>query len=170
MKKLFLVGFMGSGKSTLGKSLARQLKRPFLDLDQYLEEKTGKSVPELFATLGEDRFRELEAESLRELDGMDDKLVVACGGGTPCYHGNMDWINEHGLSFYLKATPRFLLSRLNLSEGPRPLIDPVPEEKREAFIRDLLSEREQYYAKSRFVIDIPGKGADEVIHILGHIN
>ena len=118
--KIFLIGFMGSGKTTLGKKLARVLGYDFVDLDKVIEEESGVSVPDYFSRHGEDAFRQLERDCLRTRLPAGP-VVVATGGGAPCYFDNMDWMNEHGVTVYLMLPPGVLASRLNGSRN-RPLI------------------------------------------------
>ena len=104
MNKLYLVGLPASGKTTTAKWLSQKMEWTFLDLDEYIESKMGLSVREIFTTLGEDSFREIEAKCLRETASLRD-VVVGCGGGTAAFHGNMDWMKSHGLTLYLNTSP-----------------------------------------------------------------
>src|SRR3990167_8924111 len=108
---IYLIGFMGSGKSSCGEKLAQELNIHFTDLDTELEKKTGLSVAELFTQKGEPWFREQEHSLLRQVSERDDQ-VIACGGGTPCFYDNMEFMNSHGITVYLKMSVKGLLERL----------------------------------------------------------
>jgi len=149
---VYLIGFMGCGKTTVGKKLAASLKWKFIDLDKKIEEKTGLTVGELFATRGEEYFREIEATTLRELT-FDSNCVVAVGGGTPCFKENMDFMLNNGYTIYLKLTPAQLASRLKVSEEERPLLQNIQEENLTDFIETKLAERSKWYEKSHLIID-----------------
>ena len=149
---VYLLGFMGCGKTTVGKKLAASLKWKFIDLDEKIEAKTGLTITELFSTKGEDFFREIEAATLRELT-FDSSCVVAVGGGTPCFKGNMDFMLNNGYTIYLKLTPAQLAARLKVSTDERPLIRNIKDEELPAFIETKLAERLQWYEKAHLAID-----------------
>jgi len=149
---VYLLGFMGCGKTTVGKKLAASLKWNFIDLDRKIEEKTGLTVGELFTTKGEEHFREIEAATLRELT-FDTNCVVAAGGGTPCFKDNMDFMLNNGYTICLKLTPAQLAARLKTVAGSRPLLRNIPESELPDFIEKKLAERSQWYEKSHLVTD-----------------
>lgn len=149
---LYIIGFMGSGKSTTGKRLASSLNWSFADLDIKIEEHTGLKIPEIFSLHGEDHFREVEAEVLRSLV-TDSDTVISTGGGTPCFGSNMEFMLKTGMTIYLKLTPRQLVSRLSRSSDERPLIKNLSGESLLNFIEEKLSFREKWYTKSYLVID-----------------
>ena len=109
--KFFLIGFMGSGKTYVGKRLANELDIPFYDLDEYIEEKEGKKISEIFNEKGEEYFRQVERMCLRDF-GIIGDAVIACGGGTPCFFDNMEWINKTGTSIYLQTPVKIIVDRL----------------------------------------------------------
>jgi shikimate kinase len=158
---IYIIGFMGSGKTTTGKKLASHLGWSFIDLDKLIEKHVGKTVPEIFSQKGEDYFREIETRLLRTLRS-DTNTVISTGGGTPCYRDNMDFMIESGLTLYLKLTPGELKSRLSGSKGGRPLIKDLDEVKLQSFIEEKLAEREKCYERS----DITVKGIDVDINLL----
>ena len=119
--RIFLVGYMGSGKSLMGAALAKEFGVNFFDLDKVIEKKAGKEVAAIFAAEGEKHFRELEKNSLTELLGEDD-CVIATGGGTPCFFDNMDKMNEAGVVIYLKMSTDHLAERLEAEKDSRPLL------------------------------------------------
>jgi shikimate kinase len=149
---VYLIGFMGCGKTTVGKKLAASLKWKFIDLDKKIEEKTGLTIDELFSTHGEKYFREIEAVTLRELT-FDSNCIVAVGGGTPCFKENMNFMLNTGYTIYLKLTPAQLASRLKVSADERPLIRNIQEENLPHFIETKLSERSTQYEKAHLIID-----------------
>ncbi len=157
---VFLVGFMGSGKSTWGRKIATRLDANFVDLDRLIELESGQSIPEMFAAYGESGFREREAEILRALPSKsgnysDSKpTIVATGGGTPCFHQNMSWMNEHGVTVYLNLSPRALWDRLRHSDpAKRPLISKFDESQLLHYIEEKSKERAPFYNNATFVVD-----------------
>ncbi|HCU21262.1 MAG: hypothetical protein A2X05_06835 [Bacteroidetes bacterium GWE2_41_25] len=149
---LYIIGFMGSGKTTAGRRLASMLRWSFVDLDKKIEEHTGLKIPEIFSLHGEEHFRKVEAEILRS-PATDSNTVIATGGGTPCYDDNMKYMLETGLTIYLKMTPGQLAGRLKGSSDERPLIRNLSGEDLLNFIEDKLAERAKWYEKSQFIID-----------------
>ena len=120
MKPIFLIGLPGCGKTTLGRALARKLKLQFYDLDHYIEARFRTTVPEMFDKVGEEEFRRREAVMLREIGEMED-VVVACGGGTPCHHDNMEYMNSRGATVWLQASEPVLTDRIIRAKGRRPM-------------------------------------------------
>lgn len=149
---IYLIGFMGSGKTTTGMQLAEYLGWLFIDLDKKVEEYAQKSIAEIFSLNGEEYFRSLETKILRNV-GSDSDTVVSTGGGTPCQSNNMDFMLETGLTIYLKLTPEQLKARLSGSENTRPLIKDLDEKNLLTFIRGKLAEREKYYTRSHLVVE-----------------
>ena len=121
MKQIFLVGYMGAGKTTLGKLLADKLNLEFIDLDHYIENRYHKTVGSIFAEKGEGEFRLIESNMLHEV-GEFENVLIATGGGTPCFHDNMEYMNKQGITVYLKTTPEVLHRRLRIAKGKRPLL------------------------------------------------
>lgn len=153
MKSIVLVGYMGSGKTTVGRQLALALGRTFYDLDWYIEMRYHRSVPQLFEERGEEGFREIERNMLHEAAEFED-TVLSCGGGTPCFFDNMDYIRSVSESVYLKATPEVLAQHLKMRRVERPLLKGKNEEELLDFIRTSLKEREPYYLKAKHIIDV----------------
>lgn len=149
---VFLIGFMGSGKSTTGKELAKRLNYGYADTDSIIVDKFGMSINEIFDRLGETRFRESEVRVLNDLVTRKN-IVVSTGGGLPCHGRNMDIINRHGVSVYLKASPEELTERLSSRKQKRPLIKDLSDEELFKFIKDKLEEREPFYGKARYIVD-----------------
>ncbi|MCA1757011.1 MAG: shikimate kinase [Bacteroidales bacterium] len=144
MVRVYLVGFMGSGKSSAGKRIAALLGYDFTDLDALLENDAGISVTEIFSKYGEKWFRKKEREVLHRTANMTD-YVIACGGGTPCYFDNMEFMKEAGITCYLEMEASQLASRLRSSGTKRPLIKDIPEAGLTPWIEKKLSERMKFY-------------------------
>lgn len=145
MGAIFLIGYMGAGKTTLGRALAKRLPgRQFYDLDEAVEEAYGHSVSEIFQHVGEKRFRELETAALKGLAEIEG-VIVACGGGTPCIEGNMALMNSHGTSVWLQAPVDVLLRRLIEGQAQRPLLAGKSPEELRKFIEENLQARTPYY-------------------------
>ena len=150
MTRVFLMGFMGAGKTTLGKALAKDLGISFIDLDQYIERRYMKSVSQIFALKGEQGFREIESRMLREVGDFDD-VIVSCGGSTPLIGDNMDFMLEHGQTVYLKCDNDTLLRRLKVARSQRPLIASKTDDELAAFIESETKRREPGYLRAEFI-------------------
>lgn len=150
--KIFLIGFMGCGKSTLGKKLAVKLGYDFIDLDQQIEKEAGMSIGTYFSVNGEAAFRAKESETLKTFN-YPVNCVVATGGGVPCYFDNMDWINQNGLSVYIEMTPVALARRLENGKEKRPLLKDMDETQLISFITDKLEERNQFYQQATLKVN-----------------
>jgi len=148
---VYIVGFMGSGKSTAGRKIASALGWTFMDLDRKIEERAGMTIPRIFAQEGEDHFRIIESEVLKSLGNLSD-TIISTGGGTPCHGDNMEYMMGSGLTIYLKLTPWQLTRRLLDSSGERPLLRNVPDDKLIYFIEEKLAYREKWYARAKVII------------------
>ncbi len=153
MVRVILIGYMGAGKTTVGKALAAALGLVFYDLDWYITMRYRKSVSEIFAERGEEGFRDLERRMLHEVAEFEN-VVISCGGGTPCFYDNMEYMNTLADTIYLKAEPDVLAMHLKMGKGKRPLIEGKTPEELEEYIQKSLLEREQYYTKAKYTIDI----------------
>lgn len=161
--KIVLLGYMGSGKSTIGQLLAAQLGIPFVDLDTYLEAKLGSSIPSIFASKGEIYFRKKEHEFLEEVMASPTKQVIALGGGTPCYSGNMHTVLQHTpYVFYLMLPVPELAWRLQKEKANRPLIRDIPDAELPDFIGKHLFERRPFYSQATHTIATAGKNAAQI--------
>lgn len=169
MKRVVLVGFMGCGKSTLGKKLAKKLEVPFIDSDKEIEEYFQKSIGELFAEHGESHFRELEREYIDALELRED-FVLATGGGMPCFANNMDKLNKTGTTFYLNRSPKELAHRLANAKTQRPLVAGLEEEELLEFIEDKLKNREEYYKKANVVLGREEQTPEGIMLFLEHLH
>ena len=152
MNNIYITGFMGSGKSTFGAELANILGYSFTDLDKSIEEKAGKGISEIFEKDGEDAFRQMETDTLKETAKLE-KHVIATGGGTPCFSDNMEWMNEHGKTVYIKLFDSELFTRLSEDETERPLLKDMSEAELRNFIYKTLRQRAYFYHQSQIVID-----------------
>lgn len=150
MIRVFLMGFMGAGKTTLGKALAKDLNISFIDLDQYIEQRYLKSVSQIFATRGEQGFREIESRLLREAGEFDD-VIVSCGGSTPLIGDNMDYMLSQGKTVYLKCSNDTLMRRLRAASATRPLIAGKSDAELEAFIESETKRREPGYLRAEYI-------------------
>lgn len=153
MRRIIIVGYMGAGKTTVGKALAKELGMQFYDLDWYIEGRMRKTVPQLFAERGEDGFREIERRLLHEAAEFED-VVLSCGGGTPCFFDNMKYMNSQGDTVYLKASPEVLCAHLKMGKTRRPLLEGKDKDELLAFVTEQLARREDYYTKAKHVLNV----------------
>ena len=150
--KYYLVGYMYCGKTTFGRRLAAEKGMDFLDLDHAFEERYHYTVPRFFSIFGEEAFRRLETQLLNSTADLDN-VVVSCGGGTPCFNDNMDFILAHGTAIYLQMGVDDLVARALRSRNPRPRLHGLPEEELRRQITMQLNEREPFYQKAPIIID-----------------
>lgn len=158
---IFLIGFMGCGKTTLGRKLALRLGYPFMDLDHILEAQTGMSIADYFTLHGEAAFRKLESEVLKQTD-YPEHAVISTGGGLPCFFDNMQWINAHGRSVYIQLSPKTLADRLGHEKTKRPLLRDKHDDELIAFIGEKLTEREPFYKQATVIANGLGLNAEKV--------
>ena len=159
--KVFLIGFMGCGKSTKAKQLASRLNCPVIDLDAVIVAAQGKSIADYFAENGEAAFRILESETLKNYD-YPETCVVATGGGLPCFFDNMEWMNANGKTVYLQMTPAQLVSRLHNREK-RPLLKGMDDQQLLAFVEMKLSERNAFYMQAQIVVNAFDLDVEELL-------
>lgn len=145
---IFLIGFMGCGKTRLGKKLASKTNRPFVDLDELIEEKQGKTIIQIFENLGENGFRELEMQTLQNTK-FDSNTIVSTGGGAPCFYDNIAWMNAHGLTIFLDTPMVILAHRLINAKTPRPLIINKSFDELLLFIEKKILERRPFYQQAQ---------------------
>ncbi|MEZ5044441.1 MAG: shikimate kinase [Saprospiraceae bacterium] len=148
--KIYLLGFMGSGKSFLGQRLGKGLNIPFADLDDLIEENAGMSISTIFETGGEPVFRQIEQKSLHATATWDE-AIISTGGGAPCFFDNMDWMNLHGLTIYLETAPSLLAQRLQKEMAHRPLLAQLNPDELQAFIHQKIAERAAFYQKAKLI-------------------
>ena len=153
MKRIILIGYMGSGKTTVGKALSKETGMMFYDLDWYIESRMRKTVSQIFAEKGEEGFRKIEYNMLHEVAEFEN-VIISCGGGTPCFFDNMDYLNQQGDVIYLKATPETLYKHLLMAKVERPLLKDKTPEELIAYITEHLKEREPFYEKAHHTLDV----------------
>ena len=153
MRRIIIIGYMGAGKTTVGKTLAQELNLPFYDLDWYIESRMRKTVKEIFDERGEEGFRLIEHNLLHEVAEFED-VIISCGGGVPCFYDNMDYMNQKGDTVYLKATPEVLYGHLKMGKSVRPLLQNKTSEEVEEFIKEQLQVREPFYSKVKYTLDV----------------
>jgi shikimate kinase len=151
--KIFLIGFMGSGKTHWGRIWANQAGMDFFDHDELIEQMEGKSIPAIFEMQGERYFREKESEVLRTFANKEN-CIIACGGGTPCFYGNMQWMNDNGTTIYLEAAPAQLMNRLTAEKDKRPLLNHMKDIELLSFIEQKFKEREPSYRLANVVLPV----------------
>jgi shikimate kinase len=160
--RIYLVGFMGSGKSTTGRKLAKLTGLNFIDLDKYIEERYFKTIPLIFSEEGEKGFREKERRSLQEVSQFED-VVIGTGGGTPCFFDNMEVMNRTGFTVYLAPATETLASRIFKSKNERPLISGKTREELISYINDTLQIRSPFYEQARIIIRGESNARPEII-------
>lgn len=164
MKPLFLVGYMGCGKSTIGRKLARALHLEFVDTDHRIEEREGATVIDIFHYEGEERFRTIEREVLEEVIAIEQASVVSTGGGLPAWSDNMERMNEMGRTIYLKRSAENIASRLSpYGRQKRPRLRGLNDEELVIFMREDMAKRDPYYSQATQVVACEGKSDEEII-------
>ncbi len=153
MTRIILIGYMGAGKTTIGKALSKELGIIFYDLDWYIESRMRKTVSEIFVERGEEGFRKIEYNMLHEVAEFED-VIISCGGGTPWFFDNMDYLNQQGKTVYLKAEPEVLYKHLLMAKVERPLLKGKSKEELLKFIKEQLEKREPFYTKARYTLDV----------------
>lgn len=149
---------MGAGKSTVGKRLASKLGKRFVDLDEAFENKFRYSIPRFFDHFGELRFREFERQCLQEIIEKEEDAVISTGGGTACFHNNIDLMNQSGITIYLKMHPKSIAHRLNRARRLRPIVREIDNQGMQSFVEEQLAERESFYDQAQ--ITVKGESLD----------
>lgn len=170
MSNIYIIGFMGSGKSYTGKRLAHRLACSFTDLDTLFEDKYHFTIPDFFDRFGEDAFRKIEHGLLQSTEGLTD-TVISTGGGTPCFHQNIDFMNANGITIYLKMHPGQILQRLIQSKRPRPLVKNLSGDALEQQVNSLLAQREPYYNEAHITVDISHLNPNDIVDsVIEHLS
>jgi len=168
-KRIILIGYMASGKTTLGKKLANKLNIPFIDVDAKIEELEGCSISEIFLHKGEKGFRLLETDFLKTYS-FTDSFVLSTGGGMPCFNDNMKLLNTLGTTFYLKRPVKELVNRLVSAKEKRPLVEGKSIEELESFINETLLLRSPFYESSQYILNRENQTVEEIIDCLNSSN
>ena len=167
--RIFLIGMMGSGKTTLGRQLAARLQYPFVDLDTYLEERAGRTIAQLFEQEGQERFRELEREALEAVVQEYGQAVISTGGGAPCFFDNIGFMNVHGKTFFLDVPVEEISKRLLASDlQVRPLLAGKTEGEVKTFLLNTLSHRRQYYERANATLQGGGISVKQLQQLLNN--
>lgn len=153
MRRIIIIGYMGAGKTTVGRALAAELGIEFYDLDWYIESRMRKTVKQLFDEVGEEGFRKIEHNMLHEVAEFEN-VVISCGGGTPCFFDNMAYMNLQGDTVYLKASPEILYKHLKMGKSVRPLLLNKTPEEVQVFITEQLANREPYYSRAKYTVNV----------------
>ena len=165
--KIFLIGFMGSGKTHWGRRLGAKLNLPFYDLDTVIVEQEHKTVADIFAEKGEEYFRYQEKEMLEKISAEQESFILSCGGGTPCFFNNIEFMKKNGKVIWLNTSVDILTQRLHKERLTRPLIsDVVSDDELRRYIVRKLSERRMYYQQADVTVGEENTNLDELIHIL----
>lgn len=153
MKRIIIIGYMGAGKTTVGKCLAKELNMDFYDLDWYIESRMRKTVKQIFDEVGEEGFRKIEHNMLHEVAEFEN-VIISCGGGTPCFFDNIEYMNQQGETVFLKASPEVLYGHLKMGKTVRPLLlNKTPEEVK-IFINEQLEKRNPYYTQAKYTLNV----------------
>lgn len=169
--RVFLIGFMGSGKSTIGKMIAKELDLDFWDMDEMIQDAVAMSIPEIFNEHGQEYFRQLEHKFIKDLDHtLRGDVILSTGGGAPCFYDNIELLNKAGTTIFLEMTAQQIYDRLKSDVGDRPLLmDKTPAETLN-FIGDMLEERKIFYLQANYTVDASRKPEEVRDHILYLLN
>ena len=166
--KIFLIGFMGCGKTHWGKLLSRKLQMPFFDLDEMIVEREEKEITEIFAELGEEYFRMLEKDVLHMITESHESFVMACGGGAPCFFNNIDYMKRNGTTVFINCSIECLHSRLVKEKDKRPLIRSIPDDELKSYIINKYSDRKIFYQQANISLNEDDVTLDSVIQKTFH--
>jgi shikimate kinase len=166
--KIFLIGFMGSGKTYWGKKLSEKLTLPFFDLDEQIESHEGKAITQIFADDGEEYFRLLEKDTLHIITESHDSFIMAAGGGTPCYFNNIEFMNKTGTTVWINTPVDLLFERLIKDKAERPLIKNLDDAQLRSFIIKKFSDRKIYYEQAEMIVDENEKSLEKILEKLFH--
>ena len=166
--KIFLIGFMGSGKTFWGTRLSLKLNIPFFDLDAKITESSGMSINEIFAKEGEEFFRQAEKNILHTITETHETFVMACGGGTPCYFNNIDYMNRTGTTVWISTSIEKLFERLIKERSDRPLLKNLTDDQVKSFIIKKFSDRKIFYEQADVVIDDDSVNVDHLVEKVFH--
>jgi len=166
--KVFLIGFMGCGKTHWGRLLSQKLQVPFFDLDEKIVEKEERPITEIFSAEGEEYFRLLEKDVMHLLTESHESFVMACGGGTPCYYNNIDYMNKQGVTIWINCSPDCLFSRLVKEKDGRPLIRDLSDDQLMSYIIKKTSDRNIYYQQAKVILTENDVTLDKLVDRIFH--
>ncbi|MDX1938248.1 MAG: shikimate kinase [Flavihumibacter sp.] len=166
--RIYLIGFMGSGKTHWGKRMAQALQVPFFDLDEVITVSSQKTITEIFSLHGEEYFRTLEKEALEAVTADHEQFIISCGGGTPCFFNNIDFMKKQGRVWWLNTAVDVLVARLLKEKTKRPLLRTIADEDMKAVIIKKLQERRFYYQQANVVVDEDLINLDELLKLVTH--
>lgn len=166
--KIYLIGFMGCGKTHWGKELSQKLKIPFFDLDEHIVDNEGKSITEIFSDHGEEYFRLKEKEILYSLTESHQSFVMACGGGTPCFYNNIEYMNKNGTSVWFNCSVECLYNRLVKEKEKRPLIRSLSDKQLHSYIIKKFADRKIYYQQASVIINEDDISLDNIVDTIFH--
>ena len=166
--KIFLIGFMGAGKTHWGRELSRKLNLPFFDLDEQVVSREDKSISDIFSEKGEEYFRLLEKETLHIITESHDSFIMACGGGSPCYFNNLDYMNQAGTTVWINTPIDVLFKRLLEEKNERPLIRSLTDDQLRGFIIKKFADRKIYYEQADVIVDDEPVHLDSLIEMVFH--
>jgi shikimate kinase len=166
--RIFLIGFMGSGKTHWGQQLAARLQLSFFDLDEVIVQSMGKSISQVFAEEGEEFFRRTETRFLEELIEQHEAMVLSCGGGTPCYFNNIDLMKKAGTVVWLNTSIDTLSTRLIREKAKRPLLKDIDDEELKAYILKKMNDRRLYYEQATIHTEEDNISIDSLIQQILH--
>ncbi len=166
--RIYLIGFMGVGKSHWGKILSEKLKLRFFDLDQQIQQYTDRTIVDIFATEGEEDVREVEKECLQSISNAHSQFVMSCGGGTPCYFNNIDFMKSQGVVVWLDSSLETIFTRLKAEKAKRPLIRELNDSELREFILRKIADRKIYYEQSRLRVEEDLIDTDSLIKAILH--
>ena len=159
MQRVFLIGFMGAGKTSIGKELSAKMNCSFVDLDLFIERRYHQTIRQIFKEKGEDIFREIESKALREVAEFED-VIISTGGGTPCFNQNMMYMNKQGTTVYLKVANEELVRRINLNKRARPLLKDFSGDELSRFVEVTMVRRKQFYEQAKIIYNIEMQGIE----------
>lgn len=161
----FLIGMPGTGKSSIGKNVAKLLDFSFIDLDKLIERKSNCSITEIWQKFGVDYFRVLESKTLKDISTVEN-TIVSCGGGTPCYFENIDWMNNHGYTLFMLLPIEVLAKRIFGKKGNRPMFSQIEtSEKIENKLMEIYEERKLFYQSAKHQIKLKGTFPGDILMV-----
>jgi shikimate kinase len=166
--KIFLIGFMGSGKTYRGRQLSEKLGLPFFDLDEQIVNHAGRPITEIFAEQGEESFRLMEKDILHLITESHESFIMSCGGGTPCYFNNIEYMNQNGTAVWINTPSAILFNRLINEKEKRPLIKDLSDDQLQSFISKKYADRKIYYEQAQVVLEDEDLSLESIVEKIFH--